>query len=285
MCGIAGYRSGQVVGVDVLERMVSALSHRGPDSAGFHRTAGYGAGMRRLSINDLITGDQPLLNEDKSIVLFYNGEIYNYANLRHQLEQKGHGFRTRSDGEVICHLYEEYGEELFERLDGMFAVALWSERERKLILARDLPGEKPLYYTQLSATEVAFASEIKSLVQFPNLNLALNEQALWDLPTFLWIPEPATVYRSIVALPRGHMLIVDDRGLRQRSYPNRWLGAPAIISDAEAIAETRRVVTEAIQTRLLSDVPVGSFLSGGLDSSIVTRMASGMVFSSHSTPK
>jgi len=274
MCGIAGYKHSCFDKSSILREMVNALYHRGPDSEGYYRTPFYSAGMRRLSINDLTTGDQPLFNEDKSVVLLYNGEVYNYPELRRELEGKGYRFRTRSDGEVICHLYEEHGEDLFERLDGMFAVALWIENERKLILARDIPGEKPLYYARLSDTELVFASEIKSLVKFPGLDLSLNDQALWDFPTFLWIPEPITIYQNIAALPRGHVLVADSRGIHTRPYKNQFNRLDINLDDNLVIDETRRVVTESVQSRLLSDVPVGSFLSSGLDSSIVATLAS-----------
>ena len=230
--------------------------------------------MCRLSINDVSGGDQPLYNSDRSVVLVYNGEIYNYRELRRELEAKGHVFKTRSDGEVICHLYQHHGEDLFERLDGMFAVALWVASERKLLLARDIPGEKPLYYVEPHPGEVAFASEIAGLKCFPGVDLGLNRQALWDFPTFLWVPEPATVYRSIRAVPRGHLLIADDTGARLRPYANRFnRGAMRSFDERDVVAETRSVVEQAVKSRLLSDVPIGSFLSGGLDSSIVATIA------------
>jgi len=254
--------------------MVEALFHRGPDDDGYHRDGPFSGGMRRLSINDVAGGHQPLFNADRSVALLYNGEIYNYGALRRELEARGHRFRTRSDGEVICHLYEHCGEELFERLDGMFAAALWIAPQRRLILARDLPGEKPLYYSRLRDGAVAFASEVTALRQFPGLDLELNHQAIWDFPTFLWIPEPATIYRHIEALPRGHLLIADDSGARVRPYRNCFNREPlAGHSDELVIAETRRVVEQAVRSRLLSDVPVGSFLSGGLDSSIAATIA------------
>ncbi len=270
----------------MLDTMLAALYHRGPDSAGEYRalpdaasdcSSGFAGsfvgGMRRLSINDLETGDQPLYNEDKSVVLFYNGEIYNYPQLRGTLESKGYRFRTRSDGEVICHLYKEYGADLFGHLDGMFAVALWIEPEQRLILARDIPGEKPLYYSQLPDGDLVFASEIKSLLAFPGLDRSLNYQAIWDFPTFLWIPEPETIYRSVSALPRGHMLISDPAGSRILPYENLFRKSQEPMSDEECVVETRRVVEEAVTSRLLSDVPLGCFLSGGLDSSIVAALA------------
>jgi asparagine synthase (glutamine-hydrolysing) len=272
MCGIAGFKARSRVDERVLHQMVRALVHRGPDSEGFYRDSDYQAGMRRLSIVDLAHGDQPLFGADGRVALLYNGEIYNYRELRRELEAKGHVFRTNSDGEVICHLYEHHGEDLFERLDGMFAAALWIAPERKLILARDLPGEKPLYYSEPSPGEVVFASEIAALKFFPGLDFTINRQALWDFPTFLWIPEPATVYSSIKALPRGHILTVSDGKSRLRAYNNRF-EPRRLLADRDTVAETRRVVEGAIKSRLLSDVPVGSFLSGGLDSSIVATIA------------
>ncbi len=253
--------------------MVGSLFHRGPDSEGYYNSDEYCAGMRRLSINDLKTGNQPLFNRDRTIVLFYNGEIYNSPQLRRELEKKGYVFRTNSDGEIICHLYEEYGEDLFEKLDGMFAVSLWIEPEKKLILARDIAGEKPLYYTQISNHELVFASEIKSLINFPELDLELNYQAIWDLPTFLWIPEPETIYKSINALLPGQILILDDCGIRNKYINNNFNNHELDLSDLSVVQETRKVVEDAIVSRLLSDVPIGSFLSSGLDSSIVTAIA------------
>jgi asparagine synthase (glutamine-hydrolysing) len=274
MCGIAGYKSSRGFPPGTVEAMVSALRHRGPDSSGFYEDGNYHAGMCRLSINDLSGGDQPLYDADRSVALLYNGEIYNYWDLRRELESKGHVFRTGSDGEVICHLYRHHGEELFERLDGMFAAALWVVSERKLLLARDLPGEKPLYYVEPRPGEVVFASEIAGLKRFPGVDLTLDRQALWDFPTFLWVPEPQTVYRSIKAVPRGHLLIADDKGVRLRSYANGFNRKALISPDQRyVVAETRRVVEQAVTSRLLSDVPVGSFLSGGLDSSIVATIA------------
>ncbi len=273
MCGIAGYRVNRPLSSSVIRTMVSALFHRGPDADGYYSSGAYCAGMRRLMINDLKTGNQPLFNKDKSVVLFYNGEIYNSPVLRKELEAKGYLFRTHSDGEVICHMYDEYGEGLFERLDGMFAVALWIEKKNRLILARDIPGEKPLYYARLSETGIVFSSEIKSIKLFPGLDLGLDYQSIWDFPTFLWIPEPQTIYRSVRALLPGHMLIADDSGVKIRPYANIFNKRDVESSDSCLIDETRRVVESAVKSRLLSDVPVGCFLSSGLDSTIVTTLA------------
>ncbi|MCB0323678.1 MAG: asparagine synthase (glutamine-hydrolyzing) [Bdellovibrionales bacterium] len=257
-----------------VEAMVHAMRERGPDSGAFYSTPGYSAGMRRLAINDLVTGDQPLLNEDETVVLFYNGEIYNAPELRKELQSRGHTFRTLSDGEVICHLYEESGESMLEQLDGMFALALWSASERKLLLGRDIPGEKPLYYAQLSQGGLAFASTIPALLKCSALNTALDYEALWDFPSFLWIPEPRTVYRNVLSLPKSHYLVHDSRGIRLRRYRNLFNTQRLNDSSADGIAaETRRVVSDAVVSRLMSDVPLGAFLSGGLDSSIVASIA------------
>lgn len=273
MCGIAGYRGANRPGVDVLSSMLGRMVHRGPDAEGVHVSGDYVAGMRRLSIMDLETGGQPLFSADRNVVLLYNGEIYNYVELRRWLEGQGVRLVTGSDGEVICHLYEFYGEELFELLDGMFAAALWVEDEQKLILARDIPGEKPLYYARLANGALAFSSEIKSLKQFPGIDLGLNLQAIWDFPTYLWVPEPSTVFAGISALPKGTMLISEPGGIRLKQIENRFNGEPLGHADADVVAETRRVVDEAILSRLQSDVPVGCNLSGGLDSSIIACVA------------
>jgi asparagine synthase (glutamine-hydrolysing) len=274
MCGIAGFKTSIEVKCDVLGKMVNALFHRGPDSAGYFRDDDYSAGVRRLAINDVGGGDQPLYNADRSVVLLYNGEIYNYWNLRRELEAKGYTFRTRSDGEVICHLYDIYQEKLFECLDGMFAAALWIAAERKLLLARDLAGEKPLYYVELSPGEVAFASEIAALKKFPNIDLSLDRQAIWDFPTFLWVPEPETIYKKVKALPPGHILTLTNEFTRLRRYTNRLFREGfEPFNRCGVVAKTRQIVEAAVTSRLLSDVPVGSFLSGGLDSSIVATIA------------
>ena len=273
MCGIAGYVINKELNEVVLKDMVGALYHRGPDSAGYYCNGPFCGGMRRLSINDVVHGDQPLYNEDQSVVLFYNGEIYNSPQLRKELEAKGHRFKTRSDGEVICHLYEEYGEMTFEKLDAMFAVALWDVKEQKLLLARDIPGEKPLYYTELKGGGIAFASEIKSLVKFPELDIKLNHQALWDFPTFLWVPEPETVYSSIKTLPKSHYLIFEKDSLSLKKYENIFTSNCDDLKEEQFIEKVREVVSTSIKSRLLSDVPVASFLSSGLDSSIVSMFS------------
>jgi asparagine synthase (glutamine-hydrolysing) len=275
MCGIAGAFSPAGVEADTVRRMVGRLVHRGPDSSGFFSSGPYSAGMRRLGIVDVAGGDQPLFDESGDVALLYNGEIYNYPRLRRELEAEGVKFRSRSDGEVICHLYRKHGRGVFERLDGMFAAALWDASRQRLLLARDFPGEKPLYYSVLPGGGVAFASEIPSLVEHPQVSRDLDVQALWDYPSFLWVPEPATIYRSVYAILPGEGLEVSVSGVRPFSFKEN-IARPSgpVETDEDAIATTRRIVSDAVHSRLLADVPVGAFLSGGLDSSIVCTLAS-----------
>lgn len=271
MCGIAGIFSSQEHKAHDVEKMLKSLHHRGPDSAGYYYSGPFNAGMRRLSINDLEGGAQPLFNQDKSIVVLYNGEIYNSPALRLELEKKGYQFTTHSDGEVICHLFEEFGSASFSLLDGMFAISLWSEKEQALYLARDLPGEKPLYYTQTPNKELIYASELRAFRVLPDLVLSLNYQAIWDFPSFLWIPEPTTIYENIQALPRGHFLRFDGQSSSVNPLKNAFKDAQ---SEGDlSIKNIRDVVERSVKSRLLSDVPVGCFLSSGLDSSIVTTIA------------
>ena len=278
MCGIAGVvlqHHGESP-LSIAQDMVSAIRHRGPDGASFLDRGPMALGMCRLSINDLEGGTQPLYNQSKSVAVFYNGEIYNYRALRKELEADGVVFRTHCDGEVICHLYDRYGTSVFGKLDGMFAIALWDQATGKLILARDIPGEKPLYYYHGTNGDFAFASELSAFRRVPGIDLALNDQAFWDMPTFLWVPEPSTVYQTIRALPRSHYLVVSDAQVELHPYRNEFDDVRADLDTAsptDVIAEVRRIVESSVVSRLLSDVPVGSFLSGGLDSSIVACIA------------
>lgn len=252
--------------------MALAIKHRGPDSQGYYSHGPYYVGMTRLSINDLETGDQPLYNHDQSIVVLYNGEIYNYSALKKELEKKGYHFKTRSDGEVIAFLYEEYGEEAFDRLDGMFAISLWDNNKKKLYLVRDHIGEKPLYY--YCGEDFAFASEIKAFKEIPNIKLTLNKQAIWDYLSFLWVPEPATIYNEVIALMPGQMIVVDDAGQSVRTYKNIKIENHKNKTNDQLVRETRTLIENSISDRLMADVEVGCFLSGGLDSSIITSITS-----------
>jgi len=274
MCGIVGTLGHFENRELCINNMLQSLVHRGPDDQGLYFDKKFAGGMRRLSINDLKGGSQPLYNSDKSIILFYNGEIYNFLLLKKELEKNGVVFRTQSDGEVIPHLYEKFGVKVFEKLDGMFAAAIWDVKHQRLILGRDLPGEKPLYYSNLGGGRLVFGSEVKALRKIHGLNLTMNHQALWDFPSFLWIPEPATAFNEIKALPRGNYLIAENNEIIINSYEN--LFTPTEINkknDIEIIKIVRDEVEAAVKSRLLSDVPVGSFLSGGLDSSIVASIA------------
>lgn len=272
MCGIAGFLGVEGVGQAQLTEMLNSIYHRGPDDQAIYSDKNLYAGMNRLAINDLQHGGQPLFNGEKTVSLVYNGEIYNYPSLRKMLEDRGYVFRTKSDGEVICHLYDEFGESFCEYLDGMYALSLWDSIKEKLILGRDLIGEKPLYYAEIGSGLV-FGSEIKALQQFKPLRLSLNYQAIWDFPTFLWIPEPQTIFNEIRALPAGSILIVENSALKLIKIRNRFeQRTNHRYGENGLIPEIRRVVEDAVDSRLLADVPVGCFLSGGLDSSIVTNL-------------
>jgi asparagine synthase (glutamine-hydrolysing) len=272
MCGIAGFVCNNILQKDTLNNMLCMLHHRGPDGQGSYVDGKFNGGHTRLSINDLEHGAQPLYNENGSVVVMYNGEIYNYSSLKTELELKGYKFRTHSDGEVICHLYDEYGVELFNMLDGMFAISLWDKNKKTLYLARDYIGEKPLYYSKLSNNELIYASELKALKKHPSIKLKLNKQAIWDYLSFLWVPEPQTVYEDIFALPPGHIISINNEEISIKKYA---------ISDKKLVLKnkkdlvscTKEIVTRSIKSRLISDVPVGSFLSGGIDSSIISAIA------------
>jgi len=257
---------------------MSSIIHRGPDSAGRIDRPPYHGGIRRLSINDVEHGDQPLFNTSRTVSVVYNGEIYNSPALRTDMEARGFVFQTHSDGEVICHLYDLYGEEAFEHLDGMYAISLWDEAAQRLILARDHAGEKPLYYARLEGGGIVFGSEIRALKIFPGLKLELNRQALWDFPTFGWIPEPETIFTAVKALERGQRLVFEKNEVTLRAIRNTFTAGEGMITDDdEAIRATRAIVEDAVRARLLSDVEVGTFLSGGLDSSIVTSIAAASI--------
>ncbi len=255
--------------------MADALRHRGPDDEGFWTGAGGELGLahRRLSIIDLAGGHQPLANEDGRVVVVLNGEIYNYRELRTQLLAQGHRFATQTDTEVVVHLYEECGTELVHRLRGMFAFALWDERERCLVLMRDRVGKKPLYY-QEAAGEFLFASELKALAAAPSTALDVDEQALADYLAWGHVHPPATIYRQVRAVSPGELLVVRDRRLHSRQkYWQLRLSPKTPIRPAEAVEEVDQLLREAVRLRLRADVPVGVFLSGGIDSGVITALA------------
>ncbi|HWP59893.1 MAG TPA: asparagine synthase (glutamine-hydrolyzing) [Candidatus Acidoferrales bacterium] len=274
MCGIAGILgSGPLTPPEkkTLARMARAMAHRGPDGEGFYFDGRLGLAHRRLSIIDLEGGKQPLGNEDGTIWVVFNGEIYNYLELRGPLVERGHRFATSSDTEVIVHLYEEKGEACFEELRGMFAIALWDAVRQRLVLARDRLGKKPLYYAALGE-RFLFASEIKALLEDPALSRDIDAEALSDYFSLLYIPAPKTVFRAARKVRPGHYLLVDEKGVRERQYWDLRFDADAARTEEQWCKDLLEAYFEAVRLRLRSDVPLGAFLSGGVDSSSVVAL-------------
>lgn len=274
MCGIAGlYLPRNHSDPAILRRMNDILRHRGPDGEGYFTDGPVGLAMRRLAVIDLKTGDQPIFNEDRTVAVVYNGEIYNYQDLRTELERLGHRFATQSDTEVLVHGYEEWGDDLPVRLNGMFAFALWDARRRRLLLARDHLGIKPLYYAELPGGGLAFASELKALLPVPGWSREIDPLALdWFLAT-RYIPSPRTIYLGARKLPPAHRLIIGaGEPLRIERY---WDIAfiPDERSDEQEWSERlRQTLTDAVRRQMVADVPLGAFLSGGIDSSIIVGL-------------
>jgi asparagine synthase (glutamine-hydrolysing) len=267
MCGIAGIlrMDGAPVEQAELRAMRDAMQHRGPDGAGLHVDGSVGLAHRRLSIIDIESGAQPLGNEDDSVLVVFNGEIYNYVELREELQALGHRFKTRSDTEVIVHAYEQWGEDCVSRFNGMFAFALWDARRRRLFLARDHLGVKPLYY-RIEGSLLLFGSEVKALLAHQQCTREVDLQSLGELFTFRYVPSPRTLFRNVRKLPPAHWLVVDEQGLRIQRY---WRWVPAHrkgASEAALVEEYQHLVSEAVRLQLRSDVPVGLFLSSGVDS-------------------
>jgi asparagine synthase (glutamine-hydrolysing) len=275
MCGIAGRinASGQPVEAAEIHAMCDTIVHRGPDDEGVYVSGAVGLGMRRLSIIDLSGGKQPIHNEDRSIWVVLNGEIYNFPELRAELESGGHHFYTHSDTEVIVHLYEDHGSKCVEKLRGMFAFALYDERQRQLLLARDRLGKKPLYYSLRDDGSFLFGSEIKALLAIapdldkPDLNGILSYFC------FGYVPDPASAFKEVRKLPPGHLLRLRDGVANVQCY---WdlsnFGTYSPASEEHCLEEMESVLSDAVRMRLISDVPLGAFLSGGVDSSLVVAM-------------
>jgi asparagine synthase (glutamine-hydrolysing) len=276
MCGIAGHVSAAGPGDrEAVRRMTDAMRHRGPDAGGLWVQGRAALGHRRLSIIDLSPeATQPLLNEDEAVGIVVNGEIYNFESLREGLVARGHTFRSRSDSEVIVHLYEEHGPDFVEKLDGMFALALWDGRAERLVLARDRSGKKPLFHRSMPGGGVAFASEVQALVRaFPGLPVSPDLGALDEYLTLQYVPSPRTAYREIRKLEAAHVAVL-ERGheLALRRYWRKPRG-PELQGSADELArELRRLLERAVKRRLVSDVPLGAFLSGGLDSSTIVGL-------------
>ena len=271
MCGICGKINldpSRPIDRDLIGRMNRCLNHRGPDEDGLYLKGAAALAHKRLSIIDLSTGQQPMTNEDGSVWIVFNGEIYNHHELREGLQARGHVFKTRSDTEAILHLYEEQGERCAEALRGMFAFAIWDERKRELLLARDRVGKKPLFYT-VTPEGIAFASELKALVADPAVKRELDLDAVQDYLALQYVPAPATIFKGIQKLPPAHTLLWRDGQAHVRRYWTLEYEPKRAISEDEACELIREQIDEAVKIRLESEVPLGCLLSGGVDSSAV----------------
>ncbi|HEY2547610.1 MAG TPA: XrtA/PEP-CTERM system amidotransferase [Candidatus Acidoferrum sp.] len=275
MCGLTGifeYQRSPEISKELVHRMNETIVHRGPDDEGIFVGPGIGLGFRRLSIIDLAGGHQPISNEDGTIWVMLNGEIYNYPEVRKEMLAKGHTLATRSDTETIVHLYEEYGEGCFARLRGMFAIIIWDSKQRKLLMARDRVGKKPLFYSA-DKKRVVFGSELKVLLATDGLSREMDPQALSDYFSFGYIPAPKTIYRDVrKVLPGHYVTVISDGSLREKSYWDLSFRETDDLSEADWCERIRHELCEATRVRLMSDVPLGAFLSGGLDSSSVVAM-------------
>lgn len=275
MCGIAGCIDGRLgfdEATDLIDRMCKIIRHRGPDDQGIWVGEGVALGMRRLAIIDLAGGHQPIFNEDKSVLVVLNGEIYNYQELREQLQGYGHRFETTSDTEVIVHAYEQYGDECVQHLRGMFVFAIWDRKRRRLLAARDRFGKKPFNY-YWDGRRLLFGSEIKSLLE-ANIPRAINHQALDEYITYLCVPAPNTLFEGVMKLPAAHTLVYEDGQIRTQCYWELSFQPTCQDDEATAIERTRDLLEEAVRIRLMSEVPLGAFLSGGVDSSVVVGLMS-----------
>jgi asparagine synthase (glutamine-hydrolysing) len=276
MCGICGIfeyeRRTDIVG-DTVHKMNQTMIHRGPDDGGVFVGPGIGLGHRRLSIIDLAGGHQPMSNEDGTVWVLLNGEIYNYPELRVELLQRGHTFATKSDTEAIVHLYEDHAEGCFAKLRGMFSIAIWDSRNRKLVLARDRVGKKPLFYAA-DDKRILFGSELKALLAGDSLSREIDRNALSDYFSFGYIPAPKTIYRAVRKVMPGHYLVASASGVRETQYWDLSFGKVESRSVTEWGEMLRHELSEATRVRLMSDVPLGAFLSGGIDSSSVVAMMS-----------
>src|SRR5262245_25699231 len=285
MCGITGaiwIDPDKGIDADLLQRMTHCLRHRGPDGEGayfsefkyrppYESMPGVALGHRRLSIIDLATGGQPMSNEDGTVWVTFNGQIYNFQDLRHRLEGSGHKFRTDSDTETIIHLYEDEGPDCFSHLNGMFAIGIWDANRRRLVLGRDRLGKKPLFYRH-ERGRLLFASELKSLLQVPGLPRDIDPAAIDEYLTYQYIPHPNTIFKGFHKLPPGHLAIYEDDKLDVQPYWRPDFTQERRITRRTAIDELRELLTSAVKLRMRSDVPLGAFLSGGVDSSIIVAL-------------
>ena len=284
MCGIAGIvdLAGRGVARTSLERMCGHLIHRGPDDSGYFTNHEVGFGQTRLSIIDLSTGKQPMANEDGTVWVTFNGEIYNFQELRSQLEKQGHRFATNSDTEVIVHAYEQFGVNCLQQFRGMFAFALWDSNQRMAFLARDRVGKKPLFYARVDG-RLVFASELQALVQYPGIERTPSAAAIDDYLTYGYIPAPQTAYEGIHKLPPAHFLtcrLADPAGalpdFKIERYWQLEYTPKQNVTEGSAVENLLGVLTEATRLRMIADVPLGALLSGGIDSSLVVALMSGL---------
>jgi asparagine synthase (glutamine-hydrolysing) len=278
MCGICGIveREGAAPVESVLEEMNQRLLHRGPDEGGAWIADHAGIAMRRLAIIDLSGGHQPMFNEDGSVGIVFNGEIYNYQELRPELEAAGHIFASHSDTETIIHLYEEYGAESLSRLNGMFALAIWDRKKNQLILARDRSGKKPLYYAVTSSGQLAFSSELDSLLAFPGISRDVDAEALNNYFALGYVPSPLSIYRQVRKLePGGYLIWKNGRATLGKYWRLPVPGSnPTQMNEEQAAGHLLELLKDAVRIRLYSDVPFGALLSGGVDSSLVVALMS-----------
>ena len=275
MCGIAGFyqfQDNNDVRISTLRKMLTRIKHRGPDESGIYLSKNIGLGSVRLSIIDLSTGTMPLSNADNSLWIVFNGEIFNYIELREELATKGHTFRTHSDTEVIVHLYEEYGPDFVNKLNGQFAIAIWDKEKQELFLARDRVGIRPLYYTEIGETFV-FASEIKSMLEFPAVKLKISPKAITEYFTFWTSLSPSTAFDGVYEVPPGTYMTISEKGIKTKTYwelpickPNEY----KYTNFKEAAKEFETLFSDAVKLRLRADVQVAAYLSGGIDSSVTT---------------
>jgi asparagine synthase (glutamine-hydrolysing) len=281
MCGIAGFVEPSTLasplGLEasgaLVRRMCDVIRHRGPDDEGTRIDAGVALGMRRLSIIDLSTGHQPIHNEDRTVWIVFNGEIYNFRELRIELELAGHRFYTATDTEVIVHAYEQWGRDAIARLRGMFGLAIWDARSRTLLVARDRIGIKPMYYATVNG-RLYFGSELKSLLEAPDLPRDLDANALDHYLSFLYTPRDRSIFKSVRKLPPGHLLTWTDGRLAVDQYWQLPVAETFRGSEEDAVRQLRVVLSDAVRSHLMSDVPLGAFLSGGIDSSLVVGLMS-----------
>jgi asparagine synthase (glutamine-hydrolysing) len=277
MCGIAGFVTNHDLKADpaIVRAMCGRILHRGPDGYGHFEEGPAGLGHLRLSIIDLEGGWQPIGNEDGRLQVIFNGEIYNYLELREELERRGHRFTTHSDTEVLVHLYEEEGERMTGRLNGMFAFAIWDRHSGELFLARDRFGKKPLYYsTSIPGYRIAFASELKAFAAIPNADYSFRPESVADFLAFSYVPDPDSIYKSIQKLPPATTLHLDAGGARLRRYWTLEFSEDSPASRDDSIADLGHLAADAVTKRMISDVPLGAFLSGGVDSSGVVAYMS-----------